>query len=117
MVKKTPGPTKTTGRAKTKAGAKAGAKKERLVKCTGFTEREFEKHMKHVDKHGPGSANRCYLCHRSEKDASVCLDFTDEEVRTTELQFFEIHRNVGDLTFVFDLCFECALLLQPCSAE
>jgi hypothetical protein len=87
-------------------------KKEVRRWCTGMTKEELMKEMKALEK-GTNHVEKCYLCKRPENDTAVLLTPDEKEpYALTKITLIPVHREIaGGHTFIYFLCWECALLV------
>ncbi|GAI71692.1 unnamed protein product [marine sediment metagenome] len=91
---------------------------EKKILLTGLT---FEQHktLFNITERGGDPPRRCYLCKRSENDKSLNIIYDNEEPTFSEsdIVLHLITRKVENLTFHYNVCTDCAILLEIQSEE
>ena len=84
--------------------------KELLI-ATGLTVTEAKKEIKQHERDRRSTSPRCYHCRRQEGERSLVLDELNEKAFSHEVTLDQVIRQVGNTTLIYNLCFECAVLL------
>jgi hypothetical protein len=80
--------------------------------CTGLSKEELKKEIRAMEK-GKKAPKKCYLCKRPENGTAVLLTpDAKEPYAFATIPLVPVHRKIaGGHTFIFLLCWECALLV------
>jgi len=84
---------------------------KRVLILTGMKEQELQKDIKQYEATGK-KQHQCYLCKRTEGEASVVFDMGEKAFFRNTVDLFPVIRQLDKTDLVYRLCSECMMLLK-----